>query len=172
MSASIEVQAWACSQCRSVHASQHEADECCQCESCGEKFARSNSYGRTCESCDYGTNLRNARANVERCAESWRHAQRYLNDLWSKPPSAKKRSRVQLSPEATNDVPETPYIGDDGVMDSSAWAPLREVCDWLEMLATTIERESNGSQDSISQDARRLAGKLARAIPRLGGGRT
>lgn len=169
---SLSVAAWSCAICGSLHAEQSDADACCQCSSRGEKFKHDRSYGSVCEACEYGASLRTARADVERHADNWRHAQTRLQKLYDNPPPTKKRPKTPLSKAATEEVPETPYVRSDGVVDGSAWAPLHEVEDWLIDLADKIDLAPNGTDNPLAREALRMAAKLTRAIPKLGGGRT
>ena len=148
---SVPVAAWACGQCSRVHRDQSEADDCCKCSGCGEKFHHENSYGSVCDRCEYGRNIRHARDAIVRAQEEWTRSHARLKALLEKPPPGKRRPRTPLpSPPPTKPVP---YVHPDGREDSSAWSELYEVRDWL-----------------LDNDRNDLAAKVTRGIDRTGGG--
>jgi hypothetical protein len=87
----VAVQAYACGMCAQVHKDEGDADACCKCTQCGEKFEREGvSYSHTCDGCMYGTRVRECRKDVAREADSLRHAISRLRGLIAHPPSGKK----------------------------------------------------------------------------------
>lgn len=93
----VSVKAWACGMCAHVHADKEDADECCKCSDCGEKFERAGHYGSTCDACMYGSRLRECRKDVAREANDLRHCIARLRGLVATPPDGKKAPKKGVS---------------------------------------------------------------------------
>ena len=80
-----------CTMCDAPHRLLRDAEACCRCQTCGEKFPR-ESYGSDCGHCLYGYQLREARKTVRREEEGLADAKRRLADLLAtkRPPKGSK----------------------------------------------------------------------------------
>jgi len=81
-----KVSAWQCCRCKTLHTTEKEAQDCCACDKCGGRFNRSNSYGRTCDGCQWGERVREARRSIRRHQASTADYQRSLADLLARKP--------------------------------------------------------------------------------------
>jgi hypothetical protein len=91
----IPVSAWACAMCEKVHAERDDADECCRCGDCGEKFPH-DGFGNTCDGCMYGRRLRTGRDDVKRNADHLRSSLANLRGLIENPPNGKQRPKKSI----------------------------------------------------------------------------
>lgn len=89
-------QAWSCGLCAKVYADKKEADSCCTCSNCGEKFV-ADYYGSTCDSCLYRGRLRYARDDLERKTGELRSALNHLRGMIENPPKGKKRPKTGIA---------------------------------------------------------------------------
>lgn len=90
-SKTIEVQAFACTMCHSVHAEREAAEECCSCNVCHGQFLKRSSYSSVCDGCCWGQDVRSSRADVRRYTEQLKNAEERLAKLLAKkPPKAGK----------------------------------------------------------------------------------
>lgn len=82
---SKSVQAWACALCGSVHGERVDADKCCQCSECRGKFEREYAYSSSvCDGCNWGRNVRSARADIRRHQELLDSSKKHLSELLAK----------------------------------------------------------------------------------------
>lgn len=91
---SKSVTAWACSLCQRVHAEKEDADKCCECDECGQKFAHDVGYQPRCDSCQYGSQLREVRKSVERAKRDLKNNEERLERLVNNPPAGKRRPKM------------------------------------------------------------------------------
>jgi hypothetical protein len=160
---SVPINAWSCCQCHSVHRERSEADACCKCMECGEKFPRQNNYSCVCDRCEYGRNVRHARDAVARAQEDWARNHTRLTNLIDNPPPGKKRPKQPAPPLPPKET--VPYVHPDGTVDSSAWAPMYEVRDWLRGLGASLDGQTDMANDCVG-----MANKLTMGIKATGGG--
>ena len=90
---SVLVEAWACGLCARVHAEKAAADDCCKCSVCGTKFLHEAHYQTTCDTCQYGSSLREARKSVGRAEVDLKNCRERLENLVNNPPAGKRRPK-------------------------------------------------------------------------------
>lgn len=158
---SIPVEAWSCTECVAVHRNKEDADACCLCTSCRRKFKNTRQVSlqvSLCDSCSWTSDVQSARDDVERTQARFNEARDYLAKLISERPPGTLQPKEAVPPR------DTSYMHPDGTRDSSAWAPLYEVRDWLYSLAESIK--ASGMAEKVTV----MAAKVTAGIKATGGG--